>query len=1065
MFKSKWFKVLLIVITTPLALVFAAIGFVYFRQDKIVQSLLTEFNTTLNGEIKIKDSHISLFEYFPYISIDLDDAVLYEDKSQSEEKEIVHLEDLYIGFNVIDILKGDYHIKAIKLDKGHIDLIQNEEGVYNVMTALSFSNEESEESEMIQLNLSKIDLDHVKVSLYKPHLNDRIELDFEHIHSKYKSKKDFMLIDLDTKFKGNLIKKGKQTLLNHKKFALDTQLKYYTDIEKIILDPSQFKFEHIELNAKGSVELAGEQNIDLTLDGSQENFNLLIAFAPEELAPTLRAYDNKGKINVAATVKGPMKHGQPGIDAKFSCNEGYFTNQKNKKKLDKIEFSGTFTNGKDKDFSTMKFTMDKINAQPEAGIFNAKLTVENFNEPDIDLNLKSNFNLDFLVKFLNIDDEISNAKGFVGLTMNFHDIIDLTHPEKSLEKLNESYFTELIVKDLSFSSKSYPLPVSNVNIHADLEGNRLTIDQFKGVIGKSDINLTADVNDIPAIVHQRNTPIKTKFKIEANHIDVAELTYDRKTKKSAIDEKIDNFQIEMAFHCDASALTFEKLPIGEFILHTLNAKLQNYPHHINEVTAGLFIEDKDIKIKRFKGKLDESDFLFFGKLENYQHFIKPSAKARSKADIFFKSNQINLSNLLTYKGENYLPESIKNETFSDVKLKAKIGARFEGDKMTGTMLELSDLDLTTSLHQKRFQDFSGKVFFFKENVSVKNLKGNIGHSDIDLSLNYFLGKNDSLRKKKNQITFRSNNFDLNEIMAIKYSIEATTTTSSIQTEAEVPAEPLSITALPFMDFDLDVDVKHFEYLDYKMDRIKGNIQMSKSGTIDFKRCGFDMAGGKLRLSGMLDARDTNNIVFTPRLWIKNLVLDKTLAKFQNFGQDYILSDNLSGLLNAKVKGTVPLNKDLTPKMEKTDLTLDIQILNGELRNYKQLQEFASFFGDKNLNRIKFDTLDNVFTLKNNNISIPWMTINSSLGFIEVAGEQAMNEKMDMEYYLKIPLKLINNVAAQKLFKRKKDEIDPEQEDEIQYRGDKKISYVNIKMIGNIDDFSISLGKDKRARRS
>lgn len=1058
MFKSKWFKVLLIIFSIPLTLVFLAIGFIYFRQDSIVQTLLTEFNTTLNGEIRIKDSHISLFEYFPYISIDLDDAVLYEDKSQSEEKEIVHLEDLYIGFNVIDILKGDYHIKAIKLDKGHIDLIQNEEGVYNVMTALSFSNEESEESEMIQLNLSKIDLDHVKVSLYKPHLNDRIELDFEHIHSKYKSKKDFMLIDLDTKFKGNLIKNGKQTLLNHKKFALDTQLKYYTDIEKIILDPSQFKFEHIELNAKGSVELAGEQNIDLTLDGSQENFNLLIAFAPEELAPTLRAYDNKGKINVAATVKGPMKHGQPGIDAKFSCNEGYFTNQKNKKKLDKIEFSGTFTNGKDKDFSTMKFTMDKINAQPEAGIFNAKLTVENFNEPDIDLNLKSNFNLDFLVKFLNIDDEISNAKGFVGLTMNFHDIIDLTHPEKSLEKLNESYFTELIVKDLSFSSKSYPLPVSNVNIHADLEGNQLTIDQFQGIIGKSDINLTAEVSDIPAIIHQRNTPIQTTFKIEANHIDIAELTYDKKTRTPSVDEKVDNFKMEMAFNCLASALTFEKLPIGEFLLHSFNAKLQNYPHHINEVTAGLFIEDKDIKIKRFKGKLDESDFLLYGKLSEYKHLINPTAKARSKAEIFFKSNQINLENLLSYKGEDMLPENIKKESFSNVKLKAKIGARFEGDKMTGTMVELSDLDLTTSLHEKRFKDFSGKLIFRKEAIAVKNLKGNIGSSDFDISFNYFLGKNDSLRRKNNEVILRSNNMNLNEIMAIKYN-PATEETVVVETADA----PFTINDIPFMDFDLDVDVKHFEYLDYKMDRIKGNIQMSKSGTIDFKRCGFDMAGGKLRLSGMLDARDTNNIVFTPRLWIKNLVLDKTLAKFQNFGQDYILSDNLSGLLNAKVKGTVPLNKDLTPKMEKTDLTLDIQILNGELRNYKQLQEFASFFGDKNLNRIKFDTLDNVFTLKNNNISIPWMTINSSLGFIEVAGEQAMNEKMDMEYYLKIPLKLITNVAAQKLFKRKKEEIDPDQEDEIQYRGDRKISYVNIKMIGDMEDFSISLGKDKRKK--
>ena len=1063
MFKSKWSKVLLIVLSTPILLVVAAIGFVYFRQDRIVQALLNEFNTTLNGEISIRESHIAPFASFPYISIDLQDAIFYADKSRTEEQEIVHLEDLYVGFNLIDIIQGKYDIKVIQLKKGHIDLKEDEEGNYNIVEALKLSDEESEESPLMQISLDKIDLDYVKVSLNKPHLNNTLTLDFNHIHSKFKTKGELMLIDLETQFLGSFVKEGKTTLLNKKHFSIDTELQYFTDIQKIVLDTSKFQFEHIELVAAGFVELEGEQNVDLTINGSQDNFNLLIAFAPEELIPTLRAYDNQGKITIDATMKGAMKDGQPAIDANFTCNSGYFTNQKNKKKLDNIEFSGTFTNGAKRDFSTMKFTMDKLNAQPEAGIFNAKLSVENFDEPDIDLNLKSNFNLDFLVKFLNIDDEISNAKGFVGLTMNFHDIIDLTHPEKSLEKLNESYFTELIVKDLSFSAKSYPLPVSNVNIHADLEGNRLTIDQFKGVIGKSDINLTAEISDVPAIIHQRNTPIQTKFKVEANHVDISELTYDKKTKKSAFDEKVDNFKMEMAFNCDASALTFEKLPIGEFFLNTFTAKLHNYPHQINEVTAGLFIEDKDIKIKRFKGKLDESDFLFFGKLTDYQHFIKPTAKAQSKAELFFKSNQINLSNLLTYKGENYLPESIKNETFSDVKLKAKVGARFEGDKMTGTMLELSELGLTTSLHEKRFKDFSGKIFFRKETISIKNLKGNIGSSDFDLSFNYFLGKNDSLRRKQNEVILRSNNLNLNEILAIKYNPQVG---ENVVVESSAAEEaPFSITSIPFMDFLLDCDVNHFEYLDYKMDRIKGNIQMTKTGTIDFKRCGFDMAGGKLRLSGMLDARDTNHIVFTPRLWIKNLVLDQTLAKFQNFGQDYILSENLSGLLNAKVKGTVPLNKDLTPIMEKTDLTLDIQILNGELRKYKPLQEFASFFGDKNLNRIKFDTLDNVFILKNNTISIPWMTINSSIGFIEMAGEQAMNDAMDMEYYLKIPLKLVTNVAAQKLFKKKRDDIDPEQEDEIQYRGDKKVHYINIKMIGNIDDFSISLGKDKRGRKS
>src|SRR5690606_4818055 len=251
---------------------------------------------------------------------------------------------------------------------------------------------------------------------------------------------------------------------------------------------------------------------------------------------------------------------------------------------------------------------------------------------------------------------------------------------------------------------------------------------------------------------------------------------------------------------------------------------------------------------------------------------------------------------------------------------------------------------------------------------------------------------------------------------------------------------------------------------FRSDRVKGTINMHKTGILDFYRFGFDVGGGKVRLTGKLDASNPNNVIFSPSFWIKDLVLDQTLMRFKNFGQDMVLSENLSGRMNAKIKGTIPLYPDLTPKMESANLTLDVTILDGELRNYKPLNEFASFFGDKNLNRIRFDTLHNIFTLQNNLFTIPWMTINSSIGFLEVAGTQMLDEKMDMEYYVKIPLKLVTNVAYQKLFKRRKEEIDPEQEDEIQFQGEKRIPFVNIKMIGDANDFSISLGKDKREKK-
>lgn len=1062
LFSSKIFKYFCILISIPFILTIILIAYLYLRQDVIVYKALNAYNESISGEITIQGSHVALFENFPFISIDLEHAKLFKDKSKLESSEIIHLEDLHAGFNLWDIIKGNYTIKAIQLDRGHIDLTQNKEGFIDIVEMFASDSSATDSSSVLDFALDKISIKDVEVSLIREIDNRKFVVEFDHIQAKFKSKKEFMLVKLETAFLGSIYKDSVPSLLYKKHFSLKTELRYEDVNDKIVVSPTQFTFEHIFLGIEGYLELEGEKNIDLKLEGSQDNFNLFIAFAPAELGEALRAYENQGKIYVRGHVLGSMKDGKmPAINGEFGCENGFFKNQNNNKKLDEIEFSGTFTNGEKRDLSTMKFVLNNLSAQPEAGIFDAKLVVENFNEPDIDLNLKSNFNLDFLIKFINMEDEIKNPKGFVGITMNFHDIIDLAHPEKSLEKLNESYYTELDVRDLNFELKSFPLPIKHVNIHADVNGNKLTLSEFKGNVGNSNVEIQGVIDDVPAILHQRNSIVSSQFSIRAEHIDIHELTFDAKKKKAAVDEKIDQMKLDVSFYCLAKDLwNLDKLPKGEFVIENMAAKFQNYPHFISDVSAKIIIEEKDLSIKRFKGKIDESDFLFFGKMENYQYFIKPTEKARSEAKIFFKSKLLKLDNLLTYKDENYLPEMIKRESFSDVKLKAKIGMRLEGDKIAGTMVELSELDLTTSMHEKRFTDLAGKIFFRNGNVRVKNLKGQLGNSDFDVSLNYFIGKNDSLKRRENELEFYSNNFDLNEILAIKYNAE----TGKQEVKELEDTVAFKVTDIPFMDFKVVADIKHFVYQDYKLDRLKGTIQMKKDSTIEFTRFGCDIGAGKIRLTGKLDAKDSTNLVFTPRLWIKNLDLDQTLLRFKNFGQDYIISDNLSGLLSAKIRGTVWMNPNFTPKMESADLTLDVKIVDGELRNYKPLKEFSSFFGDKNLNRIKFDTLDNLFTLKNEQVFIPWMTINSTIGFLEVAGEQSLKGAMDMEYYVKIPLKLVTSVAYQKLFKRRQEEVDPEKEDEIQFQGEKKIPYIHIKLAGTPEKMSFSLSKDKREKK-
>jgi hypothetical protein len=128
-----------------------------------------------------------------------------------------------------------------------------------------------------------------------------------------------------------------------------------------------------------------------------------------------------------------------------------------------------------------------------------------------------------------------------------------------------------------------------------------------------------------------------------------------------------------------------------------------------------------------------------------------------------------------------------------------------------------------------------------------------------------------------------------------------------------------------------------------------------------------------------------------------------------------------------------------------------------------MQAMASFFKDKNLSKVLFDKLENRLQLQNGNLILPNMVINSSLGFIELSGQQDMN--LNMEYYLRIPLRMVTSLAFQKLFGRKREAVDVDQEDDIIYKDpNKKVRYLNLKISGTPENYKISVEKNKEIKQ-
>lgn len=1048
---KKWIKIVGVLLVIPLLFFTVLSVIVVVKKDALVAELIETLNDDFKGKIAIKNTRISPLENFPYISIDLQGFEVFETKDINQ-KPIISLNDVYVGFDLWTILKGKYEVKSLKLKGGYVAIVQNEDGSFNIAKAFESQKEIEDIEEEFHLDLKKIYLN--KVDISKTNRADSISIKAQMDKAIVRFEKNPMEINmgLDADFKLNILKHTDTTFFKNKHFDIITSFSFNKETHKIQFEPSEIQFENGLFGMKGGIDFDDDFDVDLTFSGKKPNFDLLIAFAPSDLSETLNAYDNRGDIFFEASIKGKSINGHsPAIEANFGCKSGFFDNKQTNKKLDKMYFNAYYSNGEARNLSTSIFKLTDFTAKPEAGTFKGNLIVENFHSPEVDMKIDSDFDLDFLTKFFNLKD-LRNLTGKVSLVMNFHDIIDLAHPERSLEKLNQSYYSELLITNLNFKSDSYHLPIQNFNLKATMDGNDITMDYCKLKVGNSDLSLMGSISNIPAILHKTNDEVKARLQIESTQFDVKQLTSFDTTKLKPIDENIKGLRLGLRFKGEANTFIQSKsLPLGNFFIEDFYGKLSHYPHTFHDFDAKLFIREDLIKIKNFDGMIDDSDFHLTGSLENYNLWLADELMGDTKFEFDLTSNLLKLKDLFSYKGENFVPEDYRQEEVSDLKIHGTLALHYD-KVLKSSDLHLQQLKGNLKNHPIKLEYGKGNLHFENDLLTFNQLNCKIGASDFGLNGNYYIGSNPELIKKQSVIAFNSNKLDFDELFSYKPT----------KTNQEKPVDHdavFNVFELPFRNMKIQTNIKSLNYHRYKIANLSGDIRLQENHMVFLDHVQFNAAGGIVDLKGYFNGSDPKHIYFNPDLKIQKVNLDEVLFKFDNFGQDHLVSENLHGIFTGSIKGKILMHTDLTPIINESDLSIDVSVVNGKLENFGPMDALSDFFKDKNLSKVLFDKLENRIQMKNGTMVLPNMVINSSLGFIEVSGKQ--DAELNMEYYVRVPLKLVTKVATQKLFGKKKEEIDPDQEDEIIYKDpNKKVSYINLKISGTPSNYKISLQKNK-----
>jgi hypothetical protein len=1036
--------------------------YIQSQQTEIIKSEIAKLNQEHQGRIVVGDSELSLFENFPYISIKVYDVQIFENKNDNAPV-IMDVEDMYIGFNIQDILNGNYDIQSLKVEEGVFNIVIHQDNTTNLTNSLASTSET--ETSSTNVHFQRIELKNLDIHTLNENTNRDLETFIYTGQGGFELKDSLIAGHIDTDFELNVIEAGDTTFIRKKHFEIHTDIEFNEYNGLLEIQPSRIIMENGDFELEGSIDTKNDWDLDFLIRGTKPNFDMLIAFAPNNIIPFLQKYENAGEIYFNASVQGSTLRGnQPFIDANFGASKAFLENPDRDKKIDDMGFKGHFTNGKNRDASTMEFSLTQMTASLEKGDFKGSLLVKNFESPEIDMQIDSHFNLNFIAEFFELQ-QVQGARGEVSIKMNFHDIIDIDQPEKALQQLNQAYFAQLTVNDLSFSAENFPVSVDTLNVDLTMNGKEAALHRFDLSSGNSDVSISGSLSDLPAIVHHTNIPVKAHFDISSNNLDIAQLT--KHSQQDSIqkgwDEQIENLRLGFSFLASAKDFTESKyLPKGEFIIDSLFADFKHYPHTFHDFHADVLIDSTDLKIKEFKGFIDESDFQLKGTVHDYAFWMQPELNGDVDLDINLTSDTLKLENLFSYKGENYVPEEYRHEVFDKLTLHFTSSMHYKDSALHSIDLSLDKLNTKMELHPLRFHDFKGKIKYEDEHLVIQDFHGEIGETNFNVDLNYYLGMNPEIKKRDNFLSVNANYIDYDALFAFDLSPPETSTNSSTTADVKEHAEAFNVYELPFTDMKFKANIDHFIWHRLDFQNVETTFRITPEHYVYVDTLHMNAAGGTIQLKGYFNGSDPKHIYMQPDLVMNNVDLDKLLFKFENFGQDHLVSENLDGKITSRIRGKIRVYPDLVSDLDQSTLEMDVKVLNGRLKNYDPMLALSDYIKDKNLRNIRFDTLQNHLNIEKGKIFIPNMTIESTLGHIELSGTHDSDQ--NIEYYLRVPLKTAFKAGWRKLFGCKKDSVSADQEDEIiEIDPKKRIRYVNLKIQGTVDDYKVSLGKKKRKR--
>ncbi|MGQ3012170.1 MAG: AsmA family protein [Flavobacteriales bacterium] len=444
----------------------------------------------------------------------------------------------------------------------------------------------------------------------------------------------------------------------------------------------------------------------------------------------------------------------------------------------------------------------------------------------------------------------------------------------------------------------------------------------------------------------------------------------------------------------------EELPVLTADFSVKGATFRYVPNNIemfDVYTSGSIrlgrADDSFVRIARFRGRQKnsaiEGDFL-------WKNFSRPEVQTHFKASL-------DLAEFLPFLPIDTL-ENVTGRADVNMTLGVKAGGRrfvaddFKAAVIDGRM-ELKQVNMAVRRSPYALHELSGVLVFDNNNVWVQHVNGVFSGNELYLDgkalnlLAYLLTDTEPLYLSVN---LKSPFINLDRFL------QENATAAREKTDAG--RNPFALPERLAMDFKADVGKLVFRK--FEATQIKGSFSL-KNRVCAAQDVLLSTMDGEVLLNGVADNSRGGSWRITSNGRFTGVNISKLFYVFNNFEQDQLSSENISGRTDATFEFRATFDEYLRVDIPSIYALISITVREGELVKFTPLEKLAGWAKLEELQHVKFSTLKNEILIRDQKVIMPEMSIRSNALNLNLGGEHSFENNVDYRFNLDLGTLLAN----------------------------------------------------------